>query len=258
MSSTSTHRPYIGVTGFTTAGQIRSAMDAYRSTGITSHVLMCGMLADKTMLQGITPPSPRHVTNINTLISLITAATDAFPVIHYVMFDCEDSFAKDLMSILQPLADRDLPLAVQLNGTPTVEEVTLLRSKFPDLTLLYQVRPELLACGSGAVAQELRRHESGTLSYALIDPSCGTGKDFDIPEVMRTYKALRQKVPDIGIGFAGGLDGANAKVRVQEIQEAIGSDDFSVDAEGKLFTGDLLDAEKTARYLRAAAGGFTA
>jgi phosphoribosylanthranilate isomerase len=254
------NKPYVGITGVTTEAELDYVLATYEANGFSSkdsHVGMVGFLASKSTAPGGKPRSGRHVADTKTLVELAAKSSSrALSVVHFECRDLPDTFSGLLLPLLDQAYDEGLR-AAQLNATPSPDEVNRVRDAYPELTLIYQIRPDLLAHGPDAVLAEIGKHR-GAFQYLLIDPSCGTGRDIDLPQAVLVAEALSKEFPDSSVGFAGGFSGENVEGRVKNLVESMRHCDFSIDVEGKVRepTTDLLDASRVEAYIQGASRGF--
>ena len=73
------------------------------------------------------------------------------------------------------------------------------------------------------------------------------------------YREIRNSLPELVVGFAGGLTGENVESKAKSIISSVNEDDFCIDAEGGLrdkitsaYGDDLLNLEKVRGYLQSA------
>ena len=123
--------------------------------------------------------------------------------------------------------------------------------------LVFQIRKELVAQGGEAIVRALEPH-GDAFSYALIDPSAGTGAEFDIKQATGIYTLLRAERPELQLGFAGGFSPENTEQRVRILTDATGNTDWCIDVEGKVRDPktDNLDPARVQGYAAAARNGF--
>ncbi len=251
-------QPYAGITGLTSVGQVEAVATQFEEAGFgpdKSHIGMVGFLASRGTLWE-EPMSWRHPPTLQKLVELTGAVRGRMlPMIHYEAA-AEPRFAPPLGEIFRELYGPGLCRAAQINARPAPDEVQRLLDSYPELDLVYQIRPELMAQGADAIVRELALHR-GAFKYILIDPSCGRGQEFDPAQALPVYQALRAAFPEALLGFAGGFSAENVEARTAGLVTATGRRDFLIDAEGKVRTpGDDLDLKKTGGYIAGAARGY--
>ena len=90
----------------------------------------------------------------------------------------------------------------------------------------------------------------GLVSHFLIDPSGGTGESLEKKDLELALEVSNQ-LPNSVCGIAGGFSSQNVYGRCNQFA-SIYSNDFSIDAEGRLMSenGEDLDLKKCEKYLR--------
>ena len=251
--------PYIGLTGITNLSELTKVFECTQLAGmqVSQHQLMIGYLVTPDLLHGAPPKRQRFVPDMAQLIKLAEASTSAgaLTVIHFETKD-EPKCGNGILEVFQRISHPGICHAVQINGTPDVADVRRVIEQFPELSLIYQIRSELIAKGTDAIIGEIISHK-GAFSRVLIDPSCGAGRDMNVAESVRLARRIRSECGNITIGFAGGLCGENARDRVIELIKEFGTTDFSIDAEGKLRDEqDHLSINSVLSYFKGAVAGF--
>jgi phosphoribosylanthranilate isomerase len=260
-------RPYIGVTGPVTIGEVGSLNEMFSSAGFgndSSHSPMIGILASHKTLNRVEVANRRYPV-IGLLPELFKAMNGSvFPMVHYNsrVNVSNDSLSSQISEVFDGLYYDGLCNALQLNiPWPNVGEVTKIKNKFPNMKVVFQASRNIAESSSpGNVASRIASSYDGLVDYVLIDPSGGKGKPFDLEKSLKLYDALKEKVPSITVGFAGGFDGNNVTDRLKSLIERIGDKDFCIDAEGGLrkklsnaYGDDLFDELKTGYYIGASA-----
>ena len=223
----------------------------------STHRLMLGFLASESTARSEAPPNKRHVESVEALSHLMKRTREyAMTVIHYELFEKQEGFAEPLCGILQSL-EPGVCRGIQLNGVPAVEDVRKVKLMHPQLEMIYQIRPDLLQNGPDAVVNEIGTYRNA-FDHVLIYPSCGRGIDIDIQGALSIYRKLRAAFRHLSIGFAGGHSDKNIFDRIRLISSQTGTNNFSVDAEGKLRhpQTDELDGTAARNYLRQSARAF--
>lgn len=258
LDSMSKAKPYVGITGITTQEELDKTLAIADGAGFgpsKDHNVMVGFLATTETVNGVRCRSPRHVANVRVLAALMKVTAErAFAVIH---FETDGpTFAPPLSHLLLHIADLPTNAGVQINGTSTPADVRRLRDDYPHVTLINQLRPELLRQGDDAVLAAIAAYR-GEFAHVLIDPSCGLGIDLDVSRATKLACAIVARFPDVTVGFAGGFSGTNAEQRVRAITAGFGSTEYCIDVEGKVRDKkDLLSIDLVRGYFEAAARGF--
>ncbi len=254
-------QPYVGVTGITSDRELNGTLGILEEHGFSpgsSHNGMVGFLATKDTPKNKTPQTPRQVENMATLRKLASrTAGRALSVVHYETQN-ETAIAAPIIALFQDLYAENLCKTAQINGTPDQREIEKIMEVYPEMKLIYQIRPELLVQGVDRIAEEIALHH-GAFAYALIDPSCGRGLDVHIPTAIAMHQGLQERLPRVCIGSAGGYSGENATERVAALVEGLGHTQFCVDVEGKVRFQDTdkISLPKVRTYVAGVAAGFS-
>ncbi len=263
--------PYIGVTGLVGVGEARVIAQAFRDEGLTQPDCkrrgMVGVLASPETL--VTSGRRRiKYPSLPQMIRLLSITQKhAFNTIHY-----NNYLAKDLALQISSLLDYDglysdgLCEGIQFNKPigldqwPPVEEIDRIKQVYPELKVILQLGPRILgSLSSGNIVEMVAKYKDLT-DYALVDPSGGRRRAFDVNTVFHLYNDLRVEFPELALGFAGGFDPKNVQTRLWVLSQVIGSRDFSIDAEGGLRlvgkdpnSPTAISAAKARRYIQQAA-----
>lgn len=236
-------RPYIGMTGFSSAAEIAPVVEYLETTSKLPELgydVMFGFTCSNKRLEdpeseGKTSPKLRGLFKLTQQVS----SAGYLPMIHYFT----DKPA-NLRSELELLTGITCCANLQIN-----QEFPLLRSIPPYyIRVVIQIPKSALAWNTAVIAETASDY--GTV-YLLIDPSGGAGQDFDLNTCGALIPALEQACPASVIGVAGGIGPENVEERYAQIFE-ITTRPFSIDAQGKLRTDDKLDPEKAIAYLAGA------
>ncbi len=247
--------PYIGVTGPVSVGEVRGIGQAFANAGYsikTHHVPMIGILVSQKTLQG-QPTTNLRYPSIKQVPALIKEAAEyGIPMIHYNTREME-SLADQVTAILTENLECQ---GVQLNiPWPDRREVIKIKERFPIVDLVLQLSERAMQ-GLSPETVALRVTEySNVPTYVLIDPSGGKGREFNVEDSLKIYQELLGE--GIMIGFAGGFTGENVGQRSQNLIQRLGTNKFSIDAEGGLrdkitdaYGDDLLNLQKVRSYLQ--------
>ncbi len=257
---------YVGLTGVRTPDEAEAAVTIFERNGFVpgaSHVGMVGVLtAAERRFAGVREAT-RQVHDPKVMRDIFAAMRGlVLPMMHVELSKTEgndDTFAAGLARTLEAsgVYGADTCRHVQLNGFPAHAEVKALLRDFPHLRLVFQIRKELVARGGEAVVRALEPH-GDAFSHALIDPSAGTGAEFDIGNAVDLHDLLRRERPDLALGFAGGFSPDNTRQRVASLVTETGNANWSIDVEGRVRDPetDALDMARFAAYVAAAAEGF--
>lgn len=253
-------KPYVGVTGFKTLGEIRDIGAAFLESGFeasASHVPMLGYLCShkRLMEKGISGTQAPAAKDLPLLTSIADRAV--LPMIHYSTQE-KDTLAgqvEDLFSLGGMYAYGHCR-ALQLNMVwPLPAQVELIKSAYPQMSIVLQL-PKDATDRIDESANRCQEYAS-LIDYVLIDPSGGKGMELDVRKTIDMMCALRDNIPSAMIAVAGGLDGGNACGLITLIRQGYDSP-FCVDAQGRLRTGskDGLDLAAAQHYIRACASAI--
>lgn len=235
-------KPYIGVTGITNTHEATVIAQTFIDEGLTdeqsSHRGMVGVLASE---RSLIPNFKGRVKypNLDQIHQIFRITHNrAFKTLHYHTY-YESALSQQLEQLLDQsnlYADR-LCEGVQLNiKWPPVNEVERTKMTFPDLKIILQLGPRVLAERDPANIVARLSPYVALIDYALIDPSGGKKKIFRINRVAPLYNQIKEAYPDLAMVFAGGFDARNTITRLWVLSQTIGTTNFSIDAEGGLRT----------------------
>lgn len=247
------NKPYVGVTGAATEEQAKgcvSILTKYFSPD-DAHMPMLGILVSyKTLEQG------RHLSKkefppLDMVSSLLgTAEGRLWTTIHYNTKK-RHFMADEVSSVfdMDDIYESNLCRAVQLNVIwPYQEGINKIKDRYPEMKIILSLSG---AATKGMTIDQIVENTASYsgIDYVLIDPSMGFGKDFEIDCSLKLYNALKNSGVTACIGFAGGLSGENAREKVLQIRKRLNSDDFCIDAQGRLRDeNDEFDLEKVRHY----------
>lgn len=260
-------KPYVGIAGIAQlhhAGAVATALAAAFDRHPT-HGPMLGYQVSLDTLAGL-PSRNVRFPPIDLLCDLL-AATSGLVVtsLHYRTRPGErETLAEQVRTLFRTrgMYRRGLCRALQLNVRwPDPAQLAVIRRTFPELEIILQL-------GSGSLRAEPAELTARLAAYdrlvqaVLLDPSGGRGIALDVRHLRPRYDLVRSTLPDVLVGFAGGLGDEDILERLDEIATAVGNRDFAIDAEGRLRTRDAADGsdqfspERARRYLERAAEFF--
>ncbi|TSC69336.1 MAG: Uncharacterized protein G01um101456_241 [Parcubacteria group bacterium Gr01-1014_56] len=244
--------PYIGITGFTTAGEINGVLDVLPR--YTYRQVMVGVLVSSKTLRGIPNKWPQRYPKPEKLSQIFTAHRKALNLIHFNTKEPERLL--DDMLLAQSMAGPNCH-GFQLNiAWPDKGVLKQYRDTKPEHAsqsgaVVLQVGSKALdECGRDPTKIAERVHEYEYLAdFVLIDPSGGVGQEFDVDFTRQCFIELESKTTYMGFGIAGGLHAGN----LDRLAPLLEDFSFSIDAEGKLRNvEDNLDVEAAKAYLKSA------
>lgn len=235
--------PYLGITGFTSAAEVREALALVPST--SRRLLMAGVLASRRTCAGLPDQQPRRLPAVDAIPALLPDHPLALNLVHYYT-DEPPTLGRQLAG----LAGRAGPNlhGFQINGVwpsrPDLEEV---RSARPGLRIVLQIGSEALA-GSPRDAVRRVREAGDLVDDLLLDESAGHGRPLDPGRLLPFLESLAGT--GLGLGVAGGLSAASLHVLEPLLAEF---PDLSFDAETCLRDEeDRLDMDRVREYVEAA------
>ena len=233
--------PYIGITDFTSAEQVRNMLSVFSAnmSGTTDRKLMVGVMMSYKTLNGLPtkwssafPPNDK-VSNIFLRRSIL------FNTLHYADYDGIDVIENLLRAT--SLAGSNLH-AVQLDMVwPEPDAIKEYRYHYPQFKVVIQVNKvalEQIENNPKLLTKKLKGY-GDSIDYALLDKSMGRGLGMD-EKVLRPFvQELVEYMPELGVAVAGGL-GPNTIHLVEEL--ARDYPQISIDAQGQLRpSGSTLD-----------------
>lgn len=253
-------KPYVGITGPSNVGEVELIIDEFQNAGYTmdsAHVPMLGYLIAYRTLVG-KPMKNKRYPKFEELKGMLEKANGkAFTMIHY--YSNEKGLAEQVLKLFYELYDSKLCRALQLNiAWPKIEELEgIKKAYFPELQIVFSATNEVLQGKTARqVVDNIIKYDK-LIDYVLIDPSSGKGLEFNVENSIAVYNELKNRMPQVTVGFAGGLTGDNVIKRVNGIIEATKITDFCIDAEGGLrdklsdtFGDDVLNINKVRQYLQ--------
>lgn len=255
-------RPYVGVTGLVSHYEILEVRNEFEDTGYgwnTQHVPMMGFLVSYKTLNGQSTQNRRYpkFKDLHSLLESIPP--EIMPMVHYNSRELNtlpEQIAQVFENIYKDVSCR----SVQLNiPWPYTAHIRKIKDKFPEMKVAIQLSQKATEhLSPEGIADKVSTYGKD-VDYALIDPSGGRGLDFDLDRSIKVYKELRTYLPELVVGFAGGLTGGNVESKVSSIINSVRENDFCIDAEGGLrdkiteeYGDDTLNFEKVKAYIQAA------
>lgn len=227
------YRPYIGITGFTSAAQVQDALALFPSS--SDRCLMVGVLASRRTCAGLPERMPKRHPSVDAIAGIFQDHPLALNLIHYYTDEPET-----LGGQLAALVERVGPAlnGLQINGHwPSRTDLEEIRSARPGLRLVLQVNP----AAQGGSLQEV----AGLVDDALVDASAGQGRPVDPERALPYLEALSES--GVGLAVAGGLCAENLPL-IEPLLARF--PDLSFDAESLLRDDeDRLDREKVRQYV---------
>jgi hypothetical protein len=235
-------RPYLGITGFTSAAQVREALAIVPPA--SRRLVMVGVLASRRTCAGLPERSPRRLPPVDEIPGIFPDHPHALNLVHYYT-DEPATLGRQLAG----LAGRCGPNlhGFQINGVwPSRRDLEEVRAARPGLRIVIQMEAAMLA-GAPADAAQRTREIAGLADDLLLDASGGQGRPLDPAALLPFLRALTDTTARLGV--AGGLSASNLHLLEPLLAEF---PDLSFDAETCLRDEeDRLDLERVREYVRA-------
>lgn len=241
-------QPYIGVTGFMRWSEVQQAL--FWIPEDETRLLMVGVLVSDKTLYGLANKHPRRFPPIESVPSLFSSDPRALNLVHFNTHD--QGLLLEQMLMVRMRAGENFH-GFQLNvAWPEVRVLRIYRSEHREAVIVLQLgggAMKEIGYNTSVLTQRLR-HYDGLIDYILIDPSGGLGLAFDATRAIKELTAIRNAIPNLGLGLAGGL-GPDTIGNIEEVVREFPN--LSIDAEGKIRDeDDNLDLRKAHRYVQGA------
>jgi hypothetical protein len=244
-------RPYIGVTGFTAAGE---AMDLLRSVqgDAGGRRIMIGVLASVRTLHGREEVwGARRHPPAAVIADLFPDHPLAWNAVHF-----HSAGEEPLAASLAALIGRAGPRlhAIQLNvAWPPAAALAEVRAAHPGIAFILQIAGDTLAASGGSVervARRLAEEYAGLIDGVLFDASRGRGIPLVVGEAAAFLAAVAAASPGLLLAVAGGLSPETLHLLEPLVRRFPA---LAVDAEGRLRDAeDRLVPERAAEYVQRA------
>ncbi len=231
---------YIGITGFATPKQIRSFLwDLPRNF---DNLLMIAVLA------GL-PNSPAgRYPSLKLLPRMFPESSDkrTLNLVHFQ--PTEQSKLLDEMSYFQDLIGERCH-GFQLNTAwPDPRTIETYKIRFGQKTIVLQINSKAMDEVRRSPTELTTRLKAyaDLANYALIDPSAGRGRSFDLDFAAECFSSIRGILPDLGLGVAGGL----APDNLNRLRPLLANYRFSIDVETgvRRYSNDEFDVSKAVSF----------
>ena len=236
---------YIGVTGFKTSEQIKSALEICSFDGTEDCVLMAGVLANHSTIQGVKDKKyPKRHPDAQQIRDIFLDDPNCLNLIHY---HCPpELLASNLLVEAKSIGGKNCH-GLQLNmcwpDPKILEEFRAHASQNRSRLVLQVGRKAFEAIGNdpAKLSEKLIYEYDGLADYVLLDESQGDGQSINVERMSSYLEELYDQDlhSKFGIVIAGGLSGAAFIDILQLLREF---PYLSTDAEGRLhdvFTGEF-------------------
>ena len=241
ISHTPMRTPYIGITDFMDADQVRAMLDVFLKNGgpDISRKLHVGVMTSRKILNGIETRWKNAMPAKEKVASIFTASKHVFNVLHYA-----DPEGVEVAENLERATAYGYPHmhALQLDMIwPPIDALRHYRTLFPTIQLIFQANAAALAKVNNdpeAFVARLKPYE-GIITYVLLDKSSGQGIGMNAAELLPFIRALASNFAYTGSAIAGGLGPDTMHLALPIIRKF---PHISIDAQGRLRpSGSALD-----------------
>lgn len=192
-------KPYIGVTGFMSAGEVRSVL---RNDLPLGRDLMVGVLSSYKMLTGRGAKFPGRYPEPEKIRDIFVSHPRAVNLIHYATDD-------------RPTLPHQLERLIKLGGPhlhgfqlnmawPEPNHLEYVASHVQRIVLQLGARAIEVGGSPREVSERLKAYH-GLITDVLLDPSGGRGELIDLKYALNYLQCICPDHPHLGIGIAGGL-----------------------------------------------------
>lgn len=234
--------PYIGVVDFSDFGQVQdmlSVFNAHLPQGCNRKLHVGLMMSYKT-LNGL-PTKWLDVFPSKEKIADIFASDETYNCLHYADYDNDLELWKSLARAISYGGTGIHALQLDMIWPDPVQVANGVHASRKQIEVILQIGKNALAEVNDdprAVVERLREYD-GIVHRVLLDKSMGRGIGMDAQVLLPFARAIRESLPNIGLGGAGGL-GPKTVSRIKPLLEEI--PDISFDAQGQLRpSGNALD-----------------
>lgn len=258
---------YISATGATTSEQVREIARQIR--GQTNPIPILGFLACTKTLDGKKPRKTpeRYVGSVKDLRALLVTAKKSGGVrtaVHYSPLSSQEakqiSFVDQISRRLEVFAQNGLCNLLQINADLLsskkgkknlyVDQLSFISGEFPRLKYIFPIQGKHQKWESEGLTDKLGAYDLSKVEYVLLDCSGGRGVSFDLEQTARVYETIKGTFPYLHVSIAGGLSAENVSQRRRDLTQRLGTDDYSLDAEGSFFDGESFDTGSVVDFLR--------
>jgi len=227
--------PYVGITGFKTAREVKGVLDSWDPSKFHGFRLMLGFLCSAQRLAYITErgrvsPAAKDLSKLVREAHMNTRSVDlprlakglpptVLPMIHYHTTNRE-GLAEEVNNLfnMNHLYRDSFCRALQINMTwPDVDQIKKIKDRYPEMEVLLSITGTAIKGKTpGEIADRAATYD-GLVDYVLVDPSGGRGVSFDHRQCSEIMKGVRERMPETAIGVAGGFSGDNVYLRFLDV-----------------------------------------
>jgi len=237
-------KPYVGITDFTSEGQVEAMLSLFQKVkprGM-NRVLHAGVMMSRKTLLGIETKWSEIFPPKETIASIFGIdSEDLLNCLHYADYTQSVDLARELSEAIY-YGGIGIQ-AVQLDMVwpdPGMVADAVHRSR-KRLEVILQIGERALdeAHNNPPLVAEMLADYEDVIHRVLLDKNMGRGKGLDAEFLLPFLRAIREKLPKLGLVVAGGL-GPETLHLVEPLVKEL--PDLSIDAQGKLRpSGDATD-----------------
>ena len=234
--------PYIGIVDFATFKQVKNMLDIFKShlpRGSNRKLHVGLMMSYKTLNNipskwlGVFPPKET--------IADIFSSDETYNCLHYADYDNNPDLWKSLAQAISYGGVGIQALQLDMIWPDPNQIANGVHASRKQIEVILQIGKNALAEVNDdpqAVVEKLRDYE-GVIHRILLDKSMGRGIGMDANVLLPFARAIKESLPSLGLGAAGGL-GPGTVDRIRPLLEE--TLDISFDAQGRLRpSGNALD-----------------
>lgn len=248
-------QPYIGITGVRTPEDMAVCASTMQESGLSetsSHIGMTGLAYHQPSIDKGKLLGPIYFDSPDALLPTLAASRErTLNMMHYT--PPASGFTADAVEYAVIPTYAHGCQALQVNGQYTPQDIRELRTRYPHLKTVYVVDRALMQEDGEIITTEAARFRQ-LAEYIILDPSGGQGRDMNVTRSADIAKRIEDAQLDMTVIFAGGNSSSNIEERCTKLRDALGHNNFGIDAEGKLQTAERkLDHNEATTYVQQAA-----
>ncbi len=235
-------QPYIGITDFTNFGQVQKMLDIFKShipLG-SNRKLHVGLMMSYKTLHGL-PSKWSTVFPPKETIADIFSSDEAYNCLHYADYDNDPALWESLSRAISYCGTGIHALQLDMTWPDPNQIANGMHTSRKQIEIILQIGRNALAEANDdpqAVVERLKEYD-GVIHRVLLDKSIGRGIGMDAHLLLPFARAIKESLPSIGLGAAGGL-GPGTVDRIKPLLDEI--PDISWDAQGRLRpSGNAID-----------------
>ena len=234
--------PYIGIVDFSDFGQVQDMLRVFKAHLAQGSIrkLHVGLMMSYKTLNGL-PTKWLSVFPPKEQIADIFASDETYNCLHYADYDNDPELWGSLTRAISFGGTGIHALQLDMIWPDPAQIANAVHASRKQIEVILQIGKNALAEVNDdpkAVVERLRDYDS-VIHRVLLDKSMGRGIGMDAQVLLPFARAIKESLPDIGLGAAGGL-GPKTVSRIIPLIEEV--PDISFDAQGQLRpSGNALD-----------------